>query len=80
VCLVAPTDVELAELVRLDRALLVVVGEEDKRLPRAALSAAVGEAARGELEVVDDAGPNFHRNLSQVGRLVSAWLKRLSGE
>jgi hypothetical protein len=40
----------------------------------------VGEAARGELEVVDDAGPNFHRNLSQVGRLLAEWLKRLSGE
>lgn len=79
-CLVAPADVELVDLTRLDRALLVVVGEEDKRLSRAALSAAVGEAPRGELEVVDDAGPNFHRNLPQVGRFLAAWLKRLSGE
>jgi alpha/beta superfamily hydrolase len=80
VCLVAPADVALDELARLDRTLLVVVGEEDKRMPRAALSAAVGEAAQGELEVVDDAGPNFHRNLPQVGRFVAGWLKRLSGE
>jgi hypothetical protein len=80
VCLVAPADVEVVDLARVDRSLLVVVGEEDKRLSRAALAASVGEAARGELEVVDDAGPHFHRNLPQVGRLVSAWLKRLSGE
>jgi uncharacterized protein len=80
VCLVAPSDVELVELARLERSLLVVVGEEDKRLSRSALSAAVGEAARGELEVVDDADPNFHRNLPQVGRLLAEWLKRLSGE
>lgn len=80
VCLVAPADVQLAELSRLNRALLVVVGEEDKRMSRAALSEAVGKAARGELEVVDDAGPNFQRNLPQVGRFVAAWLKRLSGE
>jgi alpha/beta superfamily hydrolase len=80
VCLVAPTDVELVDLARLDRSLLVVVGEEDKRLARAALAAAVGEAPRGELEVVEDAGPTFHRNLPQVGRVVAAWLRRLSGE
>ncbi|HVG58377.1 MAG TPA: alpha/beta hydrolase [Hyalangium sp.] len=80
VCLVAPADVQLAELSRLSRALLVVVGEEDKRMSRAALSEAVGKAARGELEVVDDAGANFQRNLPQVGRFVAAWLKRLSGE
>jgi hypothetical protein len=80
VCLVAPADVGLKELSRLNRALLVLVGEEDKRMPRAALSEAVGKAAHGELEVVDDAGPNFQRNLPQVGRFVAAWLKRLSGE
>ncbi len=80
VCLVAPVDVELSALARLDRSLLVVVGEEDQRLPRAALAAAVGEASRGELEVVDDAGATFHRNLPQVGRFVAAWLRRLSGE
>lgn len=78
--LVAPADIALDELARLDRALLVVVGEEDKRMSRAALSAAVGKVDRGELEVVDDAGPNFLRNLPQVGRFVAAWLKRLSGE
>ncbi len=80
VCLVAPSGVTLVELSRVDRSLLVVVGEEDQRLSRAALSAAVGESARGELEVVDDAGANFHRNLPQVGRRVASWLKQLSGE
>ncbi|MDY7230700.1 alpha/beta hydrolase [Hyalangium rubrum] len=80
VCLVAPADVDLTALSRVDRSLLVVVGEEDRRLPRAALSAAVGEASRGELELVEDAGPTFNRNLPQVGKFVSGWLRRLSGE
>ena len=79
-CLIAPRDVDVASLARLDRSLLVVVGEEDKNLSRVALSAAVGETPRGELEVVEDAGPTFHRNLPQVGRFLAGWLKRLSGE
>lgn len=79
-CLVAPRDVEAAALARLDRSLLVMVGEEDKHLSRVALSAAVGETPRGELEVVEDTGATFHRNLPQVGRFLAAWLKRLSGE
>ncbi|HEX8705614.1 MAG TPA: alpha/beta hydrolase [Myxococcaceae bacterium] len=79
-CLVTPRDVDVAALARLDRSLLVVVGEEDKHLSRVALSAAVGETPRGELEVVEDAGPTFQRNLPQVGRFLAAWLKRLSGE
>lgn len=80
VCLVSPSDVEVSELARVNCSLFVVVGEEDRRVPRAALSAAVGEAPRGELELVEDAGPTFNRNLPQVGRFVAAWLKRLSGE
>ncbi|MDC0707324.1 alpha/beta hydrolase [Stigmatella sp. ncwal1] len=80
VCLVAPVDVEPAALARVDRSLLVVLGEEDKRLPRAALTSAVGKSPRGEIEVVDAAGPSFQRNLPQVGRLLAEWLKRLSGE
>ncbi|ADO71508.1 alpha/beta hydrolase [Stigmatella aurantiaca] len=80
ICLVAPVDVAPAALARLDRSLLVVVGDEDKRLPRAALTASVGKAPRGEIEVVDEAGPSFQRNLPQVGRALAEWLKRLSGE
>jgi len=79
-CLIAPRDVEVASLARLDRSLLVVVGEEDKNVSRVALSAAVAQTPRGEVEVVEDAGPTFHRNLPQVGRFLSGWLKRLSGE
>ncbi|SEN30282.1 hypothetical protein SAMN05444354_13717 [Stigmatella aurantiaca] len=80
VCLVAPVDVPPAALAKLDRSLLVVLGDEDKRLPRASLTAAVGKSSRGEIEVIDDAGANFQRNLPQVGKAVSGWLKRLSGE
>ncbi|RYZ38246.1 MAG: alpha/beta hydrolase [Myxococcaceae bacterium] len=76
-CLVAP-DVDPLSLVRLSCPLLVIVGAEDTRLPRAALAAAVAEAG-GDLEVIDDAGATFHRNLPQVGRAAAAWLQRLSG-
>ncbi|MHA7630055.1 serine aminopeptidase domain-containing protein [Corallococcus sp. M7] len=76
-CLVAP-DVDPLSLVRLSCPLLVIVGAQDTRVPRAALSAAVAEAG-GDLEVIDDAGATFHRNLPQVGRAAAAWLQRLSG-
>ncbi|MCY1041803.1 alpha/beta hydrolase [Corallococcus sp. bb12-1] len=76
-CLVAP-EVDPLSLVRLSCPLLVIVGAEDTRLPRAALAAAVAEAG-GDLEVIDDAGATFHRNLPQVGRAVAVWLQRLSG-
>ncbi|MBU8900219.1 alpha/beta hydrolase [Corallococcus sp. H22C18031201] len=78
VCLVAPLDVDVVALARLPCPLLVIVGEEDRRMSRAALASAVAEAG-GLLEVIDDAGPTFHRNLPQVGRAVSGWLGRLSG-
>lgn len=76
-CLVAP-DVDPLSLVRLSCPLLVIVGAQDTRLPRAALAAAVAEAG-GDLEVIDDAGATFHRNLPQVGRAAAAWLQRLAG-
>ncbi|MBE4753496.1 alpha/beta hydrolase [Corallococcus sp. ZKHCc1 1396] len=76
-CLVSP-DVDPLSLVRLSCPLLVIVGAQDTRLPRAALAAAVAEAG-GDLEVIDDAGTTFYRNLPQVGRAAAAWLQRLSG-
>ncbi|NOK05772.1 MULTISPECIES: alpha/beta hydrolase [Myxococcus] len=77
-CLVAPALVAPEALSRVTCPLLVVQGEEDTRLPRAAVSAAVARTG-GDLEVIDDAGPTFQRNLPQVGRAVAAWLRRLSG-
>lgn len=77
-CLVAPAGIDPAILAKVTCPLLVVQGEEDARLPRAAVSAAVARAG-GDFEVIDDAGPTFQRNLPQVGRTVSAWLRRLSG-
>ncbi|NMO16727.1 alpha/beta hydrolase [Pyxidicoccus fallax] len=77
-CLVAPADIAPEVLSRVTCPLLVVQGEEDARLPRAKVSAAIVQAG-GDLEVIDDAGPTFQRNLPQVGRAVAAWLRRLSG-
>lgn len=77
-CLVAPADFAPEVLSQVTCPLLVVQGEEDARLPRAKVSAAVAQAG-GDLEVIDDAGPTFQRNLPQVGRAVAAWLRRLSG-
>jgi len=77
-CLVAPADVAPEVLSRVTCPLLVVQGEEDARLPRAKVSVAVIQAG-GDLEVIDDAGSTFQRNLPQVGRAVAAWLRKLSG-
>jgi hypothetical protein len=32
------------------------------------------------LEVVEDAGPTFHRSLPSIGRRVALFLQKLSGE
>ncbi len=77
-CLVAPALVAPDVFARVTSPLLVVQGEVDTRLPRAAVSAAVARAG-GDLEVIDDADATFQRNLPQVGRAVAAWLRRLSG-
>ncbi|QSQ26957.1 alpha/beta hydrolase [Pyxidicoccus parkwayensis] len=77
-CLVAPADIAPEVLSRVACPLLVVMGEQDARLSRAKVAAAVAQAG-GDLEVIDDAGASFQRNLPQVGRAVAAWLRRLSG-
>lgn len=77
--LVAPADVAPRDLGRVKRSLLVVVGTENSGLPQAAEMASAVAGAGGELEMVEDAGPTFHRSLPSVGRLVAGWLQRLSG-
>ncbi|MCP3143403.1 serine aminopeptidase domain-containing protein [Pyxidicoccus xibeiensis] len=77
-CLVAPADIDPAILGQVTCPLLVVQGETDARLPRAAVSAAIVQAG-GDLEVIDDAGATFQRNLPQVGHAVASWLRKLSG-
>ncbi len=72
--LIAPRDVEPKEWVRLSRPLLVVVAERDTALSRAALAAAVAEAA-GQLEVVQKADRAFTRGLAQVGKAVADFLR-----
>ncbi|WP_434379820.1 alpha/beta hydrolase [Melittangium boletus] len=77
-CLVSPRGVTPGELTGLGRELLVVVGEQDATLSRAELARAV-DAAGGTLEVIEGAGAHLHHALPQVGKIVRAWLKRLSG-
>lgn len=77
-CLVSPVGIAPESLARLSCPLLVVVGEQDLRLPRSELLHAV-QAAGGLFEQVEDDGPNFQRNLPRVGHHVRAWLTRLSG-
>jgi uncharacterized protein len=77
-CLIGPRDLPLERLAQLSLPLLVVLWEGDAHTPRAPLAEAVA-AAGGTLEVVQDAGPAFPRNLPAVGHLVARWLQRLSG-
>ncbi|XXF80914.1 alpha/beta hydrolase [Myxococcaceae bacterium GXIMD 01537] len=77
--LVAPADVEPRRLEGLSRPLLVVVGTESTGLPRTAALASAVAGAGGVMEVLEDAGPTFHRSLPALGRAVAGWLQRLSG-
>jgi alpha/beta superfamily hydrolase len=74
--LVSPDDVEVEELARVRSFLLVVVGEAEP-LRRAALTAAVAEAA-GTLVVIPGADARFQRHLPLVGRSVARWLEGLA--
>lgn len=78
VALVAPADVKPEALARVERPLLVLVGTESTRVPHAAALGSAVAAAGGELELVEDAGPTFHRSLPTLGRTVAGWLQRLS--
>ncbi|HLL56002.1 MAG TPA: alpha/beta hydrolase [Myxococcaceae bacterium] len=75
-CLVSPVGVDLPELARLSLPLSVVVAQDDQRLPRAGLSAAVGEAG-GALDIIPGTDASFLRNLTEVGKAVVSWLQRL---
>jgi hypothetical protein len=79
VALVAPADVKPEAVARVNRSLLVVVGTENSGLPQAAALASAVASAGGDMELVEDAGPTFHRSLPTVGRTVAGWLQRLSG-
>jgi hypothetical protein len=77
--LVAPADVVPEHLALVQRSLLVVVGTESTGLPHAAALGSAVASAGGEMEIVEDAGPTFHRSLPAIGRRVATWLQRLSG-
>jgi uncharacterized protein len=76
-CLVAPVELSLQALQRLTLPLLVVLWAGDTRIPRPPLYSALA-AAGGALELVQDEGPGFPRNLPAVGHLVARWLQSLS--
>jgi len=78
-CFIGPRELPLAELRRLTVPLLVVLWAGDVHTPRAPLAEAVAEAG-GALELVQDEGPAFPRNLAAVGRLVAHWLEAISGD
>jgi len=75
--LAAPTGIAPERLAGVDRALAVVVGELDERLPRAALAEAVTQAG-GRLAVIEKADAAFTRSLPEVGKVVVHLLKRLA--
>ncbi|HET9450629.1 MAG TPA: alpha/beta hydrolase [Aggregicoccus sp.] len=77
-CLIGPRELSLPALERLSVPLLVILWAGDTRTPRAPLAAALA-ASGGTLELVQDEGPAFPRNLPAVGHLVARWLQALSG-
>ena len=77
-CLIGPRELPLAQLRGLTVPLLVILWAGDVQTPRAPLAEAVAEAG-GTLELVQDEGPAFPRNLAAVGRLVAHWLQEISG-
>lgn len=74
ICMIAPEDLAVEELVRLELPLCVVVAEEDQTVPRAALAAAVAEQG-GRLELIEGADSRFIRGLPQVGKAVVRFLR-----
>lgn len=77
-CLISPDEAHAEALARLRCPLLVILGQRDLRVPRAAIAAAV-TGAGGRLELVEGADARWDRNLPQAGRAVVAWLQHLSG-
>ena len=59
------------------RPVLGVVAEEDPRIPRAALAAALSESG-GTLHIVPGTGPTYSRNLPEVGKAVVRFLQECS--
>jgi alpha/beta superfamily hydrolase len=77
-CLVSPVGIAPADLVGVQLAPRVILGENDLRQPRVALAAAVTEAG-GRFDLVEGADHAFTRNLAEVGRKVAEFLAGLSG-
>ncbi len=73
-CLIAPTGIELDQLVRVNVPLVVLTPGDDHRLPRLALSAALSGVG-AQLEVLEEVDSQFRRHLPEVGKAVVRWLR-----
>lgn len=76
IALVNPARLHSEALIRLAVPLLVVAAEGHTQMPRAALAAAVATAG-GTFHLIASADAAFTRNLNEVGRLTTRWLRRL---
>ena len=78
ICLLSPDETYANEIARLRCPLLVILGQRDLRVPRAALAAAVSGQG-GRFELIESADLRWDRNLPQAGRALVAWLEHLGG-
>lgn len=75
--MVNPAGVAPADLLKCGRPAVGIVAEEDPKIARASLAAALTEAG-GTLEVIPGTGPTYTRNLPEVGKIVVRFLQELS--
>jgi len=74
--MVNPAGVEPTDLLQCERPVVGVIAEEDPRIPRAALAAALTESG-GTLQIIPGTGPTYTRNLPEVGKAVVRFLQEL---
>lgn len=74
--LVSPVAIDPADLTRLTLPVWAIVPEDDTRMGRAALAAAL-TSAQGRLEVIPATGRTYTRHLPEVGRALVRMLQEL---
>lgn len=78
-CLISPSGITPEEARTVTWPLLLILPADEATPGRLPLATALVEAG-GRLELVEGADAKWRRQLPQAGRLVGAWLQRLSGE